>query len=411
MLILRPRWKDVELNAKIERMFSSIREWGKDNFLGSSPPSVFVGSGLKYPNVNVGILSPPVCSEDSWVLDAPKYWANSETTIKDVVGFRGSLINSRFQSKVKEVRTGDRFLEMAKEIAMGYKPVDIEVYLKKKPNLGLGLGFGKDKIDIPMGPAAPLRKVKITENVRVLRAVEKVIEDEDLKAEKAVNYLYKKEIDENFLTKLLSIGSLGLRKNRKLVSTRWSITAVDDMLGKNLIAEIKDYETVDKCRLLMGDFFGNYYYVLMFPDIWSYELFEGYMPGAVWNFSGKIEFATDYEGYYGRKNYAEQCAGGYYAARLPVLEYLKRIKRQASVLVVRFETPEYTDSLGVWVVREAARKAMNNQLMEFEERNQMLEYIKQVIIRKFNFNIERVYRQSVLLKSLNQQMKLSNFFK
>ena len=97
---------------------------------------------------------------------------------------------------------------------------------------------------MPMGPVAGLKKVKITENVRVLRSVEKVIEDDDLKAEKAVNYLFKKNIDENFLTKILSIGTLGLKKNRKLVSTKWSITAVDDILGKNLISSIKDYERI-----------------------------------------------------------------------------------------------------------------------------------------------------------------------
>ncbi|MAG45279.1 MAG: hypothetical protein CMH63_00715 [Nanoarchaeota archaeon] len=406
-VVLRPKWKDVELNSKVQRMFSTIKELGKDNFFGSSPPSVFIGSKLKYPNVNVGILSPPVYTEDSWILDAPKYWSSSKTTIKDVVGFRGDLINSRFQSSVKGVREGNRFLDIAKEVAMAYKPVDMEVYLKKKPNLSLD----KDKVNMPMGPVAGLKKIKITENVKVWRSVEKVIEDDDLKAEKAVNYLFKKNIDENFLTKILSIGSLGLKKNRKLVSTKWSITAVDDILGKNLISNIKDYGSVDKYKLLMGNFFGNYYYIFLFPDVWNYELFEGYLPGAVWNFSGKIEFATDYEDYYGRKKYAFNCAGGYYAARLPVLEYLNKIKRQASVLVIRFETPEYTDSLGVWVCRESGRKATENIPIEFGTKEEMLVYAQKSIARKFNYNIERIYNQSILLKKLKQQMKLSNFLK
>jgi DNA repair protein NreA len=405
MFITRPKWKDVELQKKVTGTFSTIKELGKDNFFGSSPPSVFVGSKLTYPNVNVGILSPPVYDEDSWVLDNPKYWAESETTIKDVVGYRGSLINSRFLSKVKDARGENRFLDIAKDIALGYKPVDIEVYLKKKPNLNMD----KDKVTMPMGPTAGLKKVKITENVKVLRSVDKVFYDSDLKANEGVNYLYKKKVDENFLTKLLSIGGMGVKKNRKLVPTRWSITAVDDTIGKDLIENVKEYGTIDKCRLLMGNFFGNYYYVMLFPDVWSYELFEGYLPGAVWNFSGKIEFSTDNEGYGGRKNYAVETAGGYYATRLPVLEYLKKIKRQASILVVRFETPEYTDSLGVWVVRSAARKAMQNQFVEFETRQTMLEYVKKLIISKFCFNIERIYSKSLLLNKLKTQRKLWEF--
>ena len=88
---------------------------------------------------------------------------------------------------------------------------------------------------------------------------------------------------------------------------------------------------------------------------------------------------------------------------------MKKIKKQASVLVIRFETPEYTDSLGVWVVRSAARKSLENKPAEFETREQMLEYVKQNIIRKFNFNIERVYNQSLLLNKLKTQKKLSEF--
>ena len=405
MFVSRPKWKDVKLQLKVKSMFSSISEFGKDNFFGSSPPSVFVGSKLKYPNVNVGILSPPIYDEDSWILDNPRYWANSETTIKDVVNYRSSLINSRFMSMVKDVRRENKFLDIAKEIAMGYKPVDVEIYLKKKPKFQ----EYKDKVNMPMGLVAGLKDIKITDNVKILNHVEKVFGDTDLKAADAVNYLHSKGLDENFLTKLLSIGILGLKKNRKLVSTRWSITAVDDTIGKKMIEEIKDFSTVDKFQLFTGNFFGNYYYVLLFPEVWSYELFEGYLPGAVWNFSGKIEFATDHEMYDGRKNYASNCAGGYYSVRVPIAQYLSKIRKQASVLVIRFETPEYTDSLGVWVTRETCRKALSNKPVEFETRNEMLEYVKQLIIRKFNFNIERVYNQSLLLNKLKTQRKLKDF--
>ena len=405
MFVSRPKWKDVELQLKVKSAFNSILELGKDNFFGSSPPSVFIGSKLRYPNVNVGILSPAMHDENSWVLDNPRYWANSETTIKDVVSYRSSLINSRFKSSVKNVRREDKFLDIAKEIALGYKPVDLEIYFKKKINFGVD----KDKITTPIGPAISLKSVKIADNVKVLNSVEKVFEDTDLKANDAVNYLYGKNIDENFLTKLLSIGVMGLKKNRRLVPTRWSITAVDDTIGKRFIEEIKSFPSIDKFLLFTGNFFGNYYYVMLFPEVWSYELFEGYLPGAVWNFSGKIEFATDHEWYDGRKSYAEKTAGGYYASRIGVLEYLNKIKRQASVLVIRFETPEYTDSLGVWVVRSAARKALENKFAEFETREQMLECVKQLIVRKFNFNIERVYNQSALLRKLRTQRKLNEF--
>ena len=60
-----------------------------------------------------------------------------------------------------------------------------------------------------------------------------------------------------------------------------------------------------------------------------------------------MKASTDYENYHGRKNYATSTQGGYYAARLPILEYLHSIKKQASVLVFRLELASYWAALGV----------------------------------------------------------------
>ena len=53
-------------------------------------------------------------------------------------------------------------------------------------------------------------------------------------------------------------------------------------------------------------------------------------------------------------------AGGYYAARLAALEHLALLGRQAAVLAVREISEAYWAPLGVWVVREVARKAMTS---------------------------------------------------
>ena len=74
----------------------------------------------------------------------------------------------------------------------------------------------------------------------------------------------------------------------------------------------------------------NYYLIFFFPGVWSYELFELYMPGSSWNPSTQMKASTDYENYFGRKKYASNTAGGYYAARLPILKYLSKIKNPDS---------------------------------------------------------------------------------
>ena len=102
----------------------------------SSPPSVFIGSRLKYPLVNIGILSPLNRDEDAWIYDDEKFWADNNFEISDVIQLRDSLLNSRFQSQVHDAKMNKKFVEIAQEIAVASKPVDVEIELKSKLNLG-----------------------------------------------------------------------------------------------------------------------------------------------------------------------------------------------------------------------------------------------------------------------------------
>ncbi|MCK5601675.1 hypothetical protein KAR91_07400, partial [Candidatus Pacearchaeota archaeon] len=95
-----------------------------------SPPSVFIGSQLKHPLVNVGILSPLEKEEEAWMYDDPKHWAKNDFGIKDVVSLRENLLNSRFTSKTTDARLNNKFVEIAKEVAISQNPLDVEIELK-----------------------------------------------------------------------------------------------------------------------------------------------------------------------------------------------------------------------------------------------------------------------------------------
>ena len=207
----------------------------------------------------------------------------------------------------------------------------------------------------------------------------------------------------------MSVGNTGLKRNRRLVPTRWSITAVDDTVGKELIKEIKDLSVGDYMVYFGGEW-GNYYLLLFFPEVWSYELFEMYldMKANPWSKNGFF-YSTDYENYKGRKNYAEECAGGYYACRLGVLDKMKQNKRQGSCLALRFITNEYNVPLGVWVCREATRKSLGEKPIGFASEELMLKYAKLFINKKFGFDLELLLKESRLLKEKKNQKKLSEF--
>ena len=391
---------------KIADVNFKYKDIGKISHLDSnSPPSVFVGSKLKYPLVNVGILSPLERDQDAWVYDDAEYWANNDFGIHDVVKLRDSLLNSRFQARVQDSRAKNKFVDIAKEIALASKPVDVEIELKRQ----VEVGRGKDKVLMPIGMNASLKKARITENVKIDRRIDKVVND-DIKAVEAVTYLHKYNFSEYVLSKILSVGVLGLKKDKKLVPTRWSITATDDMLGKNLIKNIRDYPWIENYELFFGSFLGNHYIIMLSPGVWSYELFELYLPGSSWNPSNEIKASTDYEGYEGRKDYASNTIGGYYASRLPVVEYLNSIKRQASILVVRIETPSYWAALGVWVVRESVKKALANRKLEFPSLEEMLESSRKISMIKFGYDNSNLLKKSKLLEKLKTQKTLKDWF-
>jgi len=63
----------------------------------------------------------------------------------------------------------------------------------------------------------------------------------------------------------------------------------------------------------------------------------------------------------------------------------------------------------VWVCREGVRKSLKPKPLEFGSKELLLNYAKVFIKRKFNFDLEKIFKQSKLLKNLRTQRKLGEF--
>lgn len=358
----------------------------KKDFSGQTP-NVFVGrSG--YPNINVGFLGVLEYNKH----DEPKTWSKEDYGINDVIGLRTELVNSTFKSNVRSFN--DRMLEMGQEVSLSQKPVEVDISLSKKPEFKPT--FNQDVA--PHGANVALEKIELTSNIRVPRLIDKIVSDDDLRAVKGIGYLKKHGYDEYSLTKLLSVGNLGVKKDRKLVPTRWAITAVDDAMSKDIYNKLVDYNAINDYTAYFGGHLGNYYLILMFPDVFSYELFEFHVKGG--------GFVSDVEGYDGRRAYAYATAGGYYAARLSIVKKLEEDHKQAKIIALRFITDDYFAPLGVWVVREAVNKAMDSIPIKFSSRNLMLTYARKLAKKKFGYDLDKILSSSKLLKEHKEQKKL-----
>jgi hypothetical protein len=203
------------------------------------------------------------------------------------------------------------------------------------------------------------------------------------------------------------VGAFGLKNNRRLVPTRWSITAVDSILSQNLMEKIKTYPEINEHRLYESHYLDNIFEVLMLPQKWSYEAMEAWYPGTIWNPSGQnVAMFSDWEGYEGRATYAE-IGGCYYAARLAVCELLTKERRQATVIVLREARPGYIMPVGVWHVRENVRNAMRQTPLKFNTLNEALARVAS----QFQIPMQRWLSNSKLLQSALFQKRLTDYFK
>ncbi len=380
-------------NRKTKTLLS-IKE---KSFNGISPPGLFV-SWNSYPKVEIAPVSSSSFIKGIEVFDEPEKWFGFDS--EKIISMRESLIQSRRKINVFSALSPSRELSLIQESVMSSKSLDVSVELNK-------ISFQKisfDALALPSGPKGELKKFSLNENPKIPKKVDYITSDTDLISTQGLNELYSSDISVNSLQKILSAGLLGLKKKRKLVPTRWSITAVDDTISKNLIEKIKYFRETDVIQLFESSFLDNHFFILFIPGYWSFEQLEAWKPESVW-MQGETKIMADSELFKGRKNYASDVSGAYYAARLAVCEFLSEKKRQAKVIVFREIGKSYDQPLGVWVIRETMRNALKQKPLRFFDLDLALKFLSS----KLTVELKLYLNESKVLNDLKQK-KISDYF-
>lgn len=343
--------KGIEQNwheylSKYANLFSS------NEIQGSSPPSVFVGS-YGYPKVGIGPMLPPIHG-DTTLLDTPEKWLGK--SLEEIVNYRLNLVRGVQKTGIEE--TTGRFIESLHELAMSSGSIDSEIKFVKNPAPIPSI----DGQNAPFGPLGEIKNAKFSPNSSI-KSIENAYYDTDLKAEDAVMKLYNSGIEISKIQKCFSIGMFG--KNRKLVPTKWSITATDQIISNDLMHDILEFDIIDRYEVFRFDHLGNLFSVILFPHRWIFEMQEA------WHDKNSIGFGSDYETAKGI-DHPPSIAGAYFAGKLAVTEYLHKIKKQSGVMVFREIQPEYAVPVGVWQVREGVREAMKNNPQEVDSLNEAI---------------------------------------
>lgn len=320
--------------SKYSNLFSS------DFLSGDCPAAVFVGS-FNYPKVFVGPMVPPVHGDTS-ILDNPEKWIGK--SLEEIVNFRLNLVRGIQTVSVK--KTDGRYLENLQEITMSSRPTESDLHFRKAPS-----NISLDDNSAPFGPVGEIKSAKFSGSTAV-KPIEKIFYDKDLKSQDAIVQLYNSGIEISKIQKCFSIGMMG--QKRKLVPTKWSITATDEIISSSLTQTILNYSLIDSYKIFSYSHLGNNFSIILFPHRWIYEMIEA------WYSNGILGFGSDFEDARGI-NHPPAIAGAYFAAKLGIVEYLKNHQIQAGAIVLREIRPEYAIPVGVWQIREGIRQAMKQE--------------------------------------------------
>ena len=363
------------------------------NLEGSTPPSVFIGR-WSYPKVYAG---PMMVGEagDTSIMDSPESWIGQNKQQEDIINYRMNLVRGKQLIKIDDLE--NPFVEKLQDISLASTSIDSEATFGKTPT-----GSMMSEDSMPHGPSAVIEKFDI-DAVRWDKQLEKTFYDTDLKAGDAVVNLHNKDVPFSAMQKAFSVGAIGTKNKRKLVPTRWSITACDSTLADRFLKEVRKFEQLDTYRVYEFGSFNNYYIIILTPTEWQYEWYEAFIK-IMYN---EELIYSDYETNGGKKEYSI-VGGCYYTAKMAVLDYLMKIKKQSGLIILR-EAYEGYVPLGVFNVRENIKEAMQKPYKEFETLEESLKYGG----TKLRIPIKKYVKQGTLLNEMlhTKQTTLDMYFK
>ncbi len=348
-------------------------------YSGISPPAIFIGR-YNYPRVMVSTLSSDFnVPENLYPLK-----------LDDILLYRTSLYRV---GNVQRVDRQSKMIDRIKEISLSSSSIGINAEVHK-----IERALDINHISTPMGPRIIAGSIDLVNEPKVPKRIDTLHNDYDLNALSAVWEIYNHGFSNEYITRLLSGGALGKKIDRRLVPTRWAITAVDDIIGKKLIEKVREYEPLESIIYAENEYMWNKFHILFLPGPWSFEMIENWYGQNY--FDTNVIKSSDYEKFEGRKKYAEIVGGSYYAARLAVLEFLDRIQKQSSVIVYRTIDSDYKIPLGVWVIRETVRDAMKKVTILSE---------KNIMDMNMDENLKKILLKSRTSLNLYAQRRIDSY--
>ena len=267
------------LLAEVRSKLPTTESGSVSELVGPSPPSMFVGR-YGYPDVRAGPSA-------TWV---PEESNSSQLTsgdpadlfgrpLEEVAARHANLITGGRVMRVRSAQSPDKMLETTQEIAMAERSVDVELDFARPIMVGRSPTF--DSMSTPLGPSGEVLRAEVVGHASIPRKVDSIANEDDFPVSDAMGELTGASIGEAQISRLLTAGLVGRSGNRKLVPTRWGITATDDILGKQLWNKVRHHPSLDKVQVYEATYLDNRFHIVLTPGLWAFHMLEAWTRGSV----------------------------------------------------------------------------------------------------------------------------------
>jgi len=205
---------------------------------------------MGYPNVYAGHWFPRFTRTRAFLI-CPS--SGSENPWTKIVGFRSTLVRGEHRVHVNKFEESGKIIDRTRELALSVCPVDVELALKDRPHRRLVLD---DQIQ-PLRSLRPHfgyagRKFKVgSPNRKGIQG------HRPKKRRKRSRPFMIEECWFRGYSAHFSVGASVSNLEGSLVPTRWSITAVDSILSRDLMKEVRTFPEINEYQVYDSSYFGQ----------------------------------------------------------------------------------------------------------------------------------------------------------
>ncbi len=339
-----------------------------DSFRGKtvtafSPPGIVV-EPLKYPIVRASVLASTQASEFISIYDHPDSWRGLDSDA--ILKMRKCLFRFGAQVDAKTMEPSP-LVDTLQTVALSVNPLALHFEVSDIPQKDLVPLGGL----LPTGPAVDARNATILNEPETSRVAEKITE-QDIPAAEAIWKLLDYEYTLDQVARLMSVGLLGMKDNRRLIPTKSAYKATIDAFVNRAIMELIDRPLTSKFTLSTAELHGDVFTIFAQPGMPRVDYLR------VQRTELGIERGFSFEGI---KNVSLDPKTSVFAdnARFAVYHDFVQRRRGCQITVFHMSRNQRSEMLGPWRVRAGVKGALESDMLELDSRENALAVLQSLL--------------------------------